>query len=111
MEQRRIELIKKWLKFSLWIVIPVICWFIFLNIIYLNSKTTCAKFTKEGNTRGTIYIHYLYEVEGEEYIHLIDLMFLKVKSLEELKRVECVEIEYSVWFPNFSRVTDKRVIK
>ena len=99
-----------WLKFSLWFIIPLSCWIIFLNVIYINSETTCAKFFKEGNTRGTKYMHYSYTVESKKYTHLVDFMVLKNKSLEDMKKVECVTIEYSVWFPTFSRVIDKRIV-
>lgn len=104
------ENIRIWLKFSLWIIIPLTCWFIFFKVIYINSETTCAQFFKEGNTRGTKYMHYSYIVEGKEYTHLVDFMFLKNKSLEDMKKEECVTIEYSVWFPTFSRVIDKRIV-
>lgn len=104
------KVVRGWLKFSLWIIIPFICWFIFLKVIYINSGITCAQFFKEGNTRRQKSLHYEYVVKDKEYTHLVSFMFLKNKSLEDMKKVECVTIEYSVWFPAFSRVIDKRIV-
>jgi len=99
-----------WLKFSLWFIIPITCWIIFLNVIYIKSDTTCAKFFKEGNTRGQKSLHYKYVVDDKKYTYSVSFLYLKNKSLEDMKKVECVTIEYSVWFPTFSRVIDKRIV-
>lgn len=104
------KVVRGWLKFSLWIIIPFICWFIFLKVIYINSETTCAQFFDEESVRGAKYMNFKYLVEDKEYNQAVSFMFLKNKSLEDMKKVECVTIEYSVWLPAFSRVIDKRIV-
>lgn len=84
-----------------------------LQLIYIKSNTTCIKFSKTGGTRSTISYHYLYEVESKLYNSHISEFYIKknIRNLDSLKKFDCVEIEYSVWFPSFSRVIDKRILK
>lgn len=86
-------------------------WIVFVEVLYIKKEITCATFYDESAVKGTSYLEYKYQVNSEMYYHSVAKSELTIKSIDELKQIKCVEIEYSVWFPSFSRVTDKRVIK
>jgi len=84
---------------------------LFLQLIYINAKTTCANFTKLGGTRSVDSYHYIYRMSNITYENHISEGFLKLRDLDSLKKIECVQIEYSIYFPSYSRVIDKRILK
>ena len=81
------------------------------NLFFINSKTTCAHFARISGVRTTDYYHYSYMVDGNQFEYSVSEFNLKLRDLDSLKKIECVEIEYSVYFPSFSRVVDKRILK
>jgi hypothetical protein len=100
-----------------WIVVGVV----FLLIIsigllieqmaYTSSKIGCAKITRKSAIRGAWSVHYEFEVDGEIMEGGIETGFLKKISLDSLKKIECIKIEYSNYSTFFNRVIDKRILK
>lgn len=101
----------QWIKFTIGMIIAIILVFIIKWLLYVNSGTTCGNYYSEGKNRGSTLFVYHYKVNGVDYRTSTDLITMKIQSLEELKKIKCVEVEYSVWFPSVSRVVDERIIK
>lgn len=100
-----------WIKFGSWVIAAIMLVFMVKWLIYIDSKTTCGNYYSEGKNRGAEGFVYHYSVDGVDYKAATAAMSMKIQSLEELKKIKCIEVEYSVWFPSVSRVVDERIIK
>jgi len=99
-------------RFVLLIIIAsVLALFLFSKLIFINAKTTCASFTSLSGVRTTDYYDYSYIADGTQFDGSLSEFNLSLRDLDSLKKIECVQIEYSVYFPSFSRVIDKRILK
>lgn len=84
---------------------------IFNNLVFLSTNKGCGIFIKTGTSRYVEYIHYSYIVDGKEYTGSVPKKQLKNSlTLDDLKGINCIEIEYSSFFYSYSRVTDTLVI-
>lgn len=84
---------------------------IMYNLSFRNGYNTCGRFNgKEFVNKGRVSYEYEYIVDNETYSSHCDMYFLSLKDIDSLKKIECVEITYSKWITNFSKVTDKRII-
>ena len=83
----------------------------FNEIVLLNTTKTCGTFYKVGTSRYVDYYYYKYNVDGELYTGSIPKKQLKIIVLDELKELECVEIEYSNYLHSRSKVTDDKVLR
>lgn len=102
---------RQWIKSIAWLVGGIILIFVIKWLLYVDSKKTCGNYYREGNMRGAKLFVYHYNVNGVDYRSPTTSMSLKIKTLDSLKQIKCVEIEYSKWFPSISRMIDKRVLK
>lgn len=103
---------KKQLTISILSIIIVVGGiYLFFAIVFIKRQPTCAMFYDEYKMRGTRYVEYIYKINSKKYAHAVSVDQLKVKNLDDLKQYDCVEIEYSMWFPSISRISDKRIIK
>ena len=82
----------------------------FNGLMFLNTRKTCATFYKIGTSRYVDYYHYSYFINGKKYDGSLTRKELKIKSLDSLKKIKCVEIEYSTYINSYSRVIDQRVV-
>lgn len=101
-------------KQILWIIIgfPLFL-FLFSFVIqffYTKSNITCGTFYKKGTSRYIDYYHYYFYADGEKCTGSISEGDLELVSLDSLKKMECIEIEYSLYNTIYSRVVDTRII-
>ncbi len=82
------------------------------EIAFLNTRTVCGRVIGTTKIRGAHYIRYIYEYKKEFYSESIGTSeFRSDKSLDDLKKMDCIKIECSAWFPSYSRCVDLRVVK
>jgi len=93
------------------IIASVLALFLFSKLIFINAEDTCAHFTSIGGVRTTDYYNYSYIVDGNQFDGSLSDFNLSLRDLDSLKKIECIQIEYSVYFSSFSRVIDKRILK
>jgi hypothetical protein len=101
----------QWVKFFLWIAFFITGWILFVEAMYIDKNIVCAKFYGQSKVKGTMYMDYHYKFKNKRYSHSVARSTMNIKYLEELREIDCIEIEYSNWIPSFSRVIDKRVVK
>lgn len=80
-------------------------------VMYIKSEKVCSKFIYTSELKGATYFHYYVLIEKKRYNGSISKGSLKIKSFEELKKMNCVEAEYSKFCKYFVRINDKRVLK
>lgn len=102
---------RQWIKSIVWLVVAIMLVFFIKWLLYVDSGTTCGNYYKEGKNRGAVGFVYHYNINGMDYTSATVSMQLKVNTLDSLKKIKCVEIEYSKWFPSISRMVDKRILK
>jgi hypothetical protein len=84
----------------------------FTYIIFIDSKTTCGRITRETfGSKGGHSTHYIFFVGSEKIEGNTSNSFLKKIPLDSLKKIECIEIEYSRYSTIFNRLIDKRIVK
>lgn len=81
------------------------------KLAYTSSKITCGRIIRQSSIRGAWSIYYVFKVEGETIEGGVGTSYLKNIPLDSLKKIECVQIEYSTWGTSFNRVVDKRLLK
>ena len=80
--------------------------------MFLNSKFACAKIIEEiPQAKGGYSAGYVFEVDGKKVKGNVPYSSLKSISLDSLKKIECVKIEYSNYSTFFNRVIDNRILK
>jgi len=84
-----------------------------IKILLINSNENCGRFYRSGGVRSTITYHYKYYIGGKEYESSISEynILSEFRSIDSLKKIECIKIKYSKWFPSFSQITDERLLK
>ena len=78
---------------------------------FTKTSKTCATIYKIGTSRWIDYFHYTYVIEGKKYDGSIEVGEIKNISLDSLKKIECIKIEYSNYVNSFSRVIDQSILK
>lgn len=81
------------------------------KIAYTSTKITCGKIVRQSSIRGAYSVYYTFEVDGISKEGGVGTSFLKNLSLDSLKKIECVKIEYSNFSTYFNRVVDERILK
>ena len=81
------------------------------KIAYTNTTSTCAKITKRAYATGGVSVIYTFEIDGKKIKSGSSNSLLKDISIDSLKNIECVKIEYSNYSTFFNRITDKRILK
>lgn len=98
-----------------WLIISLITGIFIFGIIYYSSfiysQQVCCSFSYEWETRGAKRLHYTYKVNKFKYSGDVSIRELKIRDIESLKKIKCIQVEYSEMFPSFSRIVDKRVLK
>jgi hypothetical protein len=98
-----------------YLLLIIVGFFLMLKItnelMFINSKTACGNFVYSASVRGSTYVHYVVIKDGEKHFGSTPTGSLKIKNLTELKKVDCVVVEYSVYSGWFSRVIDDRVME
>lgn len=91
----------------------VICTALLLyeKFMYMNSKVTCGEIVKqEQQARGGYSIYYNFYVDDVKYSGSIESSALVDISLDSLKQIECIQIEYSLYSKFFNRIIDSRIL-
>jgi hypothetical protein len=78
---------------------------------FTNTTKTCATIYKVGADRTIESYHYSYSAHGIIHDRSIETGYIKNISLDSLKKIECVKIEYSNYVNSFSRVIDQSLLK
>jgi hypothetical protein len=61
--------------------------------------------------KGSTLVKYEFEnIEGTKFSGNIDLKNLKIRSIDSLKKIECVSVRYSNFSAFFSEIDDQRVL-
>jgi len=115
----KIEIKNRYLRFILKVIYGfrlLILFFIFgytfFYFSYRNTLKTCAKFKEYSEMRGGATVIFEFNVGKEKYIRSTGKSFFKRDKLDYMENCDCIELEYSVYFPSLtSRIIDKRFIK
>jgi hypothetical protein len=99
-------------KLILTIVLISLSIYVALNyVVYIKSSTACAKFTNQGQIKGANYLLYEFKIANKKYTGNESASKIIDISVDSLKKIKCVKVEYSNLIPFFNRVVDKRVLK
>ncbi len=80
-----------------------------LEIFMIGSFTTCGKFEKSTFIRGGENFTIKYKIENKDYRTIINPESLKKKSIEELKKCNCIKVKVSRIFKNIAFVNDDNI--
>lgn len=103
---KRSRKINWYLIFMLSTFLVVGLFFALRQIAMLNTTKTCGKIIGEYKVRGHRKFELLYFVDGAAKKTDISVQAFKIKKLDELKKFECIEIEYSNYLPYYVGVID-----
>jgi len=102
---------KKNLPFILFVLLFLFFAFFAKNVALISSTKSCAKFTEIWEVKGATWVEYEFENnEGEKYKGNIYLKDLKIRSIDSLKKIECIKVKYSNFSAIFSEIDDPRVM-
>ncbi len=100
-------------KNFIWIAVSVLVFIIlfFLDdlLMSLSTEKTCAQVVGIHSIRNMEYIEYEYTVNNNVIRTDQSVLFVGLMNLNSLKKIECIEIEYSTIWPTHNRIIDKRV--
>lgn len=83
---------------------------VFKYLMFTNTNTTCAIFYDVGTSRYVHYYYYTYFIEGEKFEGSLPVKQIRIKSLNDLKKMGCVKIEYSNYINAYSQVIDTNIL-
>ena len=104
----------KIIKYSRFLILFIVIGFLINFLVYRNSKIICGKISGVSKgMRGGSDIDFNFKINNIIYERFMDVgLIRKDISIDSMINMECVEIEYSEYFPTAtSRIVDKRVIK
>jgi hypothetical protein len=102
---------KKNLPFILFVLLFLFFAFFAKNVALISSTKSCAKFVKIWEVKGATLVKYAFKnKEGEIFSGNVDLKDLKIRSIDSLKKIECVKVRYSNFSAIFSEIDDPRVL-
>lgn len=89
---------------------------LFLLVYYasfINSSEVCGVYIRESGIRSTVYYNYQYVVNDKVYSGSTDESNIKsnLRTIDTLRKFDCVRIEYSRYFPFFSKLADQRILR
>ncbi len=84
---------------------------IFNKLVFIKTNKTCGKLLKISTSRYIEYLDFSYIVNGKQYIGSLPKKQLKNSiELDHLRKMDCIEIEYSAFFYSYNRIVDTLVI-
>jgi hypothetical protein len=84
---------------------------IYTYFFFTSTSKTCATIYKVGRNRTVASYHYSYYVNGIIHDGSIETGYIKNISLDSLKKIDCIKIEYSNYVYSFSRIIDQSLLK
>ncbi len=84
---------------------------IYTYFFFTNTTKTCAAIYKVGTNRTVESYHYSYNAKGIKHDGSIETGYIKNISLDSLKKIKCIKIEYSNYVNSFSRIIDQSLLK
>lgn len=90
-------------------VIIVLSLFLVRYIVMLDTTKTCGIVTGEYTIKGHRRFEIVYKVEGVTKKAIVNSQSFKLKNLDSLKKIDCIEIEYSNILPTSIRVIDTKI--
>ncbi len=83
----------------------------FYKVAYIKSVFVCGKIIGTSKMRGVSYSNYSFTVNGKKYFDSVANHDLKRELImDSLKKIQCVQIEYSFISPAINRFSDKRFL-
>ena len=84
---------------------------IFYKVAYIRSVFVCGKIIGISKIKGVSYVNYSFIVNGKKYFESVANHDLKRELImDSLKKIQCVQIEYSFISPAINRFSDKRFL-
>lgn len=80
-------------------------------VMFSKSSVTCAKITRITRDRSGASIRYFFDVNNRTYLSGLSTISTKNISIDSLKKIDCIQLEYSNYSPFWNRIIDKRILK
>lgn len=98
-------------KFIFVILLIAISGAIFYKVAYFRSTFVCGKIVGTSKMRGVNYLHYSFSIDEKKYFSSFAQYDLKNGiTIDSLKKVDCIRIEYSFVSKDINRFADKRFL-
>lgn len=99
-------------KFILIFLFSFITLYLFLNFaVYINSGVTCAKIIGQSESKGASILKYKFILNGDIVYGSENSSKFVDFSMDSLKKIDCIKVEYSKFWVLFNRIVDKKVLK
>lgn len=112
MNKLRIEN-RKALKLVL--IIFIICLFFgaYYEIAFMKTKQTCGEITDRiSGAKNHCYFKYSFKLNNKIYYSEVPCIEINGElSLESLKKIKCIKIEYSTLDKSYNRIVDARILR
>jgi hypothetical protein len=100
------------LKLMVILTIIILMLFTVKQILYSNSSTVCGViYGRHKGSRGGWYIDYKFEINNKKYLRSQDSWDCKDVSIEIMKKMNCIKIEYSNFWNGYSKIIDRRIVE
>ena len=100
-----------WKNVVIIITAIVVIGIVFNTVVYFHSDIACGKVIGQGQTKGANYIRYKFQI-GNQTVYGSESSSVFVDlSLDSLKKMDCVKIQYSQFIFDFNRIVDLRILK
>ena len=106
-----INLLKKHKTYILIALFFMFIYFFMNFVVYIGSRTECGQIKRIGVSKGARYVILEFYVDNIKYTCSQTNSDFKTIDFNDLKKINCIKIEYSTFLPFFNRVVDKRVLK
>jgi hypothetical protein len=81
----------------------------FGELIFISKTNTCGIVLREEKVKGYSYFVVKYLVKGKYYTSNSSSTYFKIKKVEELKKIRCIQVSYSNLYPSFIKIVDEKV--
>lgn len=83
------------------------------EIAFMNSSQTCGRIIEQiSGSRKHCYFKYSFNINDKSYEDVIACIEVKNEfSLDSLKKIQCIKIEYSLFNEATNRIVDERILK
>lgn len=78
----------------------------FRQIAMFSTTQTCGRIVSESIVKGHSSFDIIYKVDGKLMTSGISSFTFKTGDLNELRKVKCIRIEYSNYFPSYIGILD-----
>ena len=83
------------------------------DIAFMKTKQTCGEITEA--TRGVrnhCYLKYSFKISSKTYYREMPCNEIKSElTLDSLKKIKCIKVEYSLIDKSYTRIIDDRILK